>query len=109
MYCGRADYQVKVKGGFRVELNEIEAHARHHTQISGVVAVAMANNIGIAQIYLYVEAYNGDTMQLAEYLKTQMPDYMLPEQIINIPTFPLNDNGKVDRKKLTAMLSSASL
>lgn len=109
MYCGRADYQVKVKGGFRVELNEIEAHARNHTQISGVVAVAMANNIGIAQIYLYVEAYNGDTMQLAEYLKTQMPDYMLPEQIINIPTFPLNDNGKVDRKKLTAMLSSASL
>lgn len=109
MYCGRVDYQVKVKGGFRVELNEIEAHARHYTQLSGVVAVAMANNIGIAQIFLYLEDYKGDIEQLTSYLKTQMPDYMLPEKIINLSVFPLNDNGKVDRKQLTALLSSASL
>ena len=109
MYCGRVDYQVKVKGGFRVELNEVEAHARHHTQLSNVVAVAMANSIGMAQIFLYVEDYKGDIDQLNGYLKTQMPDYMLPEKIINIPSFPLNDNGKVDRKQLTALLSSASL
>ena len=109
MYCGRVDYQVKVKGGFRVELNEIEAHARHYTQLSGVVAVAMANSIGIAQIFLYLEDYKGDIEQLTSYLKTQMPDYMLPEKIINLPVFPLNDNGKVDRKQLTALLLSASL
>ncbi len=109
MYCGRVDYQVKVKGGFRVELNEIEAHARHHTQLSGVVAVAVANSIGIAQIFLYLEDYKGDINQLTGYLKTQMPDYMLPEKIINIPIFPLNDNGKVDRKQLTILLSSKAL
>lgn len=109
MYCGRTDYQVKVKGGFRVELNEIEAHAHHFTHISNIAAVAQTNDIGIAQIFLYLEGYNGDVNEVYEYLKTQVPDYMLPEKIINLPAFPLNNNGKVDRKQLTAMLSTASL
>lgn len=108
MYCGRADYQVKVKGGFRVELNEVEAHARNYTQLSGVAAVAPVNTMGIAQIYLYLEGFSGDITEVHGYLKTQMPDYMLPEQIISIEVFPLNNNGKVDRKALANMLSEAS-
>jgi len=108
MYCGRVDYQVKVKGGFRVELNEIEAHTRHHTHLSIIAAIANANSIGIAQIFLFIENYNGSIDELTAYLKTQMPHYMLPEKIINIPAFPLNNNGKVDRKQLAATLSSAS-
>jgi amino acid adenylation domain-containing protein len=109
MYCGRTDYQVKVKGGFRVELNEIEAHTRHHTHLSNIAAVAQNNDMGIAQIFLFVENYIGNTNELTDYLKTQMPDYMIPEKIINVPSFPLNNNGKVDRKQLAATLSSASL
>jgi amino acid adenylation domain-containing protein len=107
MYCGRTDYQVKVKGGFRVELNEIEAHTRHHTHLSNIAAVAQNNDMGIAQIFLFVENYEGNTDELTDYLKTQMPDYMLPERIINVSSFPLNNNGKVDRKQLAATLSSA--
>lgn len=108
MYSGRADYQVKVKGGFRVELNEIEAHARNYTGLSGVAAVAYANHIGIAQIFLYLENYSGDVEEVNNYLKTKMPDYMLPETIFSISVFPLNNNGKVDRKALAAMLSVAA-
>lgn len=109
MYCGRTDYQVKVKGGFRVELNEIEAHTRHHTHLSNIAAVAQNNDMGIAQIFLFIEKYEDSIDELTAYLKTQMPDYMLPEKIINVPSFPLNNNGKVDRKQLAATLSSASL
>lgn len=108
MYCGRVDYQVKVKGGFRVELNEIEAHSRNYTQLAGVVAVAKTNSIGIAQIYLYLEDYEGVVDEVYTYLKTQVPDYMLPEQIFILPKFPLNNNGKIDRKALAEMLTQTA-
>ncbi|HYG16924.1 MAG TPA: amino acid adenylation domain-containing protein [Bacteroidia bacterium] len=103
-YCGRVDYQVKVKGGFRVELNEIEAHARNYTGLANVAAVAIPNNIGISQIFLFLENYTGDIADITRYLKTQVPEYMLPEEILNIPVFPLNNNGKTDRKALGGMV-----
>jgi lysophospholipase L1-like esterase len=36
-----------------------------------------------------------------DYLKTKMPAYMIPRQIKFMESFPLNTNGKTDRKMLT--------
>ncbi len=103
MYAGRTDYQVKVMGGFRVELNEIEHHARVCTGLAGVAAVAVPNHIGISQIYLFLEAFDDDDSVVFNYLRQQMPEYMIPSAIFSIPQFPLNANGKIDRKKLEEM------
>ena len=35
-----------------------------------------------------------------EYMKTKLPDYMIPTQTRFVKEFPLNGNGKIDRKKL---------
>jgi acyl-CoA synthetase (AMP-forming)/AMP-acid ligase II len=37
---------------------------------------------------------------LEEHLKKHLPEYMIPKEIITVSLFPLNSNGKIDRKAL---------
>lgn len=104
LYCGRIDFQIKIQG-FRVELGEIEQHVRQFTNSSNVAALAHEKNPGVVQIHLFVENYNDDTNKILENLKTKVPSYMIPSGISSIPFFPLNVNGKVDRKALLNMLN----
>lgn len=108
LYAGRKDYQVKVMGGFRVELSEIEHHVRLYTTLSGVAAVAVPNAMGISQIFLFVEQLNKEVTEVIDYLKTQMPEYMIPAAIYSLESFPLNSNGKTDRKTLEKMIQHAA-
>ncbi len=105
MYCGRVDHQVKIQG-FRVELSEIEHHTREFTQLSNVAAVAHKNKIGNNQIYLFVENFDGKSNDIESYLKTKLPNYMIPSKILSVSTFPLNVNGKVDRKALANQINN---
>ena len=100
LYCGRIDFQIEIQG-FRVELGEIEQHVRQFTNASNVVAIATEKNTGVFQIRLFIENYDKDTNTIIDYLKMKVPQYMIPSEIISVPTFPLNVNGKVDRKELS--------
>ena len=99
MYSGRIDFQIKVQG-YRVELGEIEHYVRQYTRLNNVAAVAFERNTGIVQIYLFLENYTGEINEIRMHLKSKVPSYMLPAEISSIPSFPLNVNGKVDRKAL---------
>jgi acyl-coenzyme A synthetase/AMP-(fatty) acid ligase len=100
MFGGRLDHQIKIQG-FRVELSEIEHHAREFTKISNIAAVASDSaGTGNVKIYLFVENYEGKTEDINSYLETKVPKYMIPSFIHNLPVFPLNVNGKIDRKAL---------
>ena len=46
------------------------------------------------------------SMELREFLKWKLPDYMVPSAIVELGTLPLTPNGKVDRKALSALLVS---
>lgn len=99
MFSGRIDNQVKIQG-FRVELSEIEHHAREFVKQNQVAAIAYKNKIGNQQIHLFVEDYCGKTNELENHLKLKLPQYMVPTSISTLKLFPLNVNGKVDRKTL---------
>ena len=102
LYFGRLDHQAKIQG-FRVELGEIEYHARNYSHCR-TVATSYSNNLGLTEIALFVESTHTDTTELAHYLAEHLPLYMVPSQIICIPEFPLNKSEKIDRPALAERL-----
>jgi len=105
MFCGRNDSQIKIQG-FRIELGEIEFYVREFTKLSNVAAVAFQNKTGTMQIHLFLENYKYEISKLMKYLKNKIPNYMLPSSVSNIQKFPLNTNGKVNRKELVKSLET---
>jgi len=98
LYHGRGDGQTKIRGQ-RVELAEIE---RQLERASGV-ARAAAHYDG-AHLHGFVIAAEGyDEMAVLDHLATRLPDYMMPEQLLRLEEFPLNANGKLDRKQLARL------
>ena len=100
LYLGRIDNQVKIDG-HRVELEEIEFHTRVFCGDKQVIAAVNTSEAGFQSILLFIESEKDLNKGLVEYLKKHLPDYMIPKEIITVGLFPLNSNGKTDRKALT--------
>ena len=104
MYSGRIDQQAKIQG-FRVELGEIEHHARtFYRNERRVIAIAFQNDKNLTEIALFVESQIENPKSLIDYFRSKMPSYMIPSRIIYEPTFPLNKSEKVDRNELKKRL-----
>ena len=58
MYAGRMDYQVKIQG-YRIELSEIEFHAREFLQGVNAIALAFENELNLTEIASFVEQEKG--------------------------------------------------
>ena len=96
-YVGRIDHQVKIRG-FRIELGEIEARLQAHAQVREAVVVAREGGSGKQLIGYVVGEVEGDALR--SYLREQLPDYMVPAQILRLARMPLSPAGKIDRKAL---------
>ncbi|WP_028778293.1 non-ribosomal peptide synthetase [Shimazuella kribbensis] len=97
IYLGRTDFQVKVRG-FRIELGEIETALCEHSTVKEAALIADEQQL-IAYIVQQVDSIV-DTEVLHSYLEEKLPQYMIPNQIIVLSSFPLTLNGKIDRKAL---------
>ncbi|NMY95333.1 non-ribosomal peptide synthetase [Pseudomonas proteolytica] len=98
-YLGRLDQQVKLRG-FRVEPEEIEARLLAQDGIAQAV-VLIRDTAGGAQLIGYYTASG----ELAEQdvkaaLAAELPEYMVPAQLIRLDAMPLSPSGKVDRRAL---------
>ncbi len=99
-YLGRLDHQIKIRG-HRIELGEIEAVLINHEDVQKNLIVNHPTSNGENSICAYIVAAKAlQKDDLTNYLKGQLPDYMVPEHFIFIEDFPLNENGKIDRKRL---------
>ncbi len=106
---GRMDNQVKIMG-YRVELEEIEAHLRSTTGTDLVAAVAWPLDGGIAKGSVGFVATDGkqplDSHAVITRMKQLLPAYMVPNRIVALQDMPLNTSGKVDRRALLARLQA---
>jgi D-alanine--poly(phosphoribitol) ligase subunit 1 len=98
-YVGRKDDQVKIQG-YRVELGEIESAASKLAPNNPAVAVGYTQEDGQWHLALFVQDNPVAENEMMQALKNTLPAYMLPKRIYTIDQFPLNQNGKTDRKAL---------
>ena len=97
--CGRKDQQYKIQG-YKVELGDLERHARDFLVNKHVASTVVKNEKDILEIHLFVEGGIENENELATYLSGQLPVYMLPKGIHTIVRLPLTQSGKLDRKQL---------
>ncbi|WP_395338240.1 amino acid adenylation domain-containing protein [Ningiella sp. W23] len=100
-YLGRNDFQVKLRG-FRIELGDIENALLKQEGVKEALVLAQESPAGkhLVAYYRAKERFNSDVLR--QRLSQQLPDYMLPQYLINVAQFPLTANGKIDRSALPA-------
>lgn len=102
---GRVDRQVKLRG-YRIELGEIENLVNTQPEIATAAVVVDRDAANIDQLLCFYTLKPGvvlDVAELRQRLAAALPDYMLPNWLIVIDSFPYMPNGKVDNKALLRM------
>jgi non-ribosomal peptide synthetase-like protein len=104
-FHGRIDTQVKVRG-YRIELGEIEAVLAQLPQIAQAVVNPYEPEPGAVELVAYYTRKQGapglSPGEMAEALRKQLPGYMVPGYLEELPAIPMTANNKVDRKGLPA-------
>ncbi len=105
-YAGRLDFQVKVNG-YRMELEEIEAHLCSLTLVKNAIIVPNYKNEKCEFLTAVVVTRQHEfqkefqlTAQLKKDLRRILPQYMIPRKFVYRACLPMTNNGKIDRKKV---------
>jgi amino acid adenylation domain-containing protein len=100
-YVGRIDSQVKIRGN-RVELFEVMQTIANFAGVKHTEVISIEQeDTGIALCCYYTcEGTDIDQPALKEHLDRHIPSYMHPSYFVKLDAFPLNLNGKIDKKSL---------
>ncbi|MCH5584989.1 amino acid adenylation domain-containing protein [Shimazuella sp. AN120528] len=98
IYIGRSDFQVKVRG-YRIELGEIEAALCEYPMVKDAVVIVKEQKL-IAYITKKQDRKELKLPSIKSYLENKLPSYMVPNHVVELSSFPLTLNGKIDQKLL---------
>ncbi|MEA5577739.1 amino acid adenylation domain-containing protein [Anabaena sp. UHCC 0451] len=100
-YLGRIDHQFKLRG-FRIETGEIETTINQHQEIRETVVIVREDKQDDKRLVAYFIPQSTDVsvLEIQNFLKSKLPDYMIPSAFVVLEEFPLTPNGKIDRHAL---------
>jgi amino acid adenylation domain-containing protein len=110
-YIARCDDQLKIRG-FRVEPGEIRIVIEQHPKVvQAVVAVQEHQTMGKVLVAWFrcSEPKAISVRDLSAWLRSRLPEYMLPGFLVEVNQFAVNANGKLDRSNLPSPFELAIL
>ncbi len=102
IYLNRRVWMVKINGQ-RVEPGEIETIIKNTDGIFDAAVKDFKNRYG--QVYIvayYVEREPVEAEDIRQAIAKKLPSYMIPSFFVKLDKLPVNANGKLDRKALSA-------
>ncbi len=106
VYLGRVDNQIKIQG-YRVELGEVEEVVR--TEAGVEVAVVLGwpmSAAGAEGLVGFVCGAGLDVAAVRQKVQKRLPAYMQLNEVRQVAEWPLNANGKIDRRALRGLLEA---
>ena len=99
-FAGRIDHQIKL-GSYRIEPGEIEEAINQHPDVRESL-ITFDEIDGKKYLIAYVVHGEQQTTakSVADFLRENLPPYMVPARYIFLDSFPKTINGKVDRAAL---------
>lgn len=121
-YLDRIGTQVKINGQ-RLEIGEIESQillllpnakyayvCKRGSSLIGVIEATFSNNHASVAGSHSIVMPNREQQKSFEYieasLQERLPSYMIPSAFLVINSFPINDNGKLDRRRVGNLLDA---
>lgn len=102
-YIGRNDNQVKIRG-FRIELEEIEKELLACKYVTKAVVMPIENNNYTKSLVGFIETSKENYVDtVLQAIRRNLTSYMIPK-LYQVKEMPLNNNGKIDRKKLLSQI-----
>jgi len=99
-FYGRRDLMVNVKS-FRIELEEVEKVMNQFPGIDRSFAKPYKGEDGIDALCGYYLAESDlNEQEIINFLRDNLPHYMVPDRYVHLKEMGLTDNGKADRSSL---------
>lgn len=95
-FHGRQDGQIKFRG-YRIEIGEIEIVLLSHAAIQEAVVVLHGGDESAMLVAFICADEEVEEEKLREWVRQQLPSYMVPTRCVPVSEFPLTPNRKVDR------------
>lgn len=105
-FLGRTDHQVKIRG-YRVEVGEVRQALRRQAGVADAVVLAYERAPGTPRLAAFVVPAPGaapDPRRLRAALAGELPEYMIPSDVVAVDEIPLTANGKADTRALRGRL-----
>ena len=96
-FKNRIDRQIKING-HRIELDDITVNLKRYG-FKNISTILFENKI----ISFYSDKIKINLKKINKYLKTRIPEYMIPNYYFYIKKIPYNQNTKLDISKLTKL------
>jgi amino acid adenylation domain-containing protein len=111
MFLGRRDSQISIRG-FRIETGEIEATIKEMDAVSNCVVILREDAPDVHQLsayYVLKPGHHDAVHDFKGYIRSKLPDYMVPRHFVELQAIPLTPNGKIDVKALPKPEADGSL